>query len=69
MARPDPKGPGHLRRAFLFFGVFLWYINRVIKYFDRYIIKEIAPPFFIGLLIYTFVLLMNQILHNSRRFS
>lgn len=36
--------------------------NRVFKLFDRYIIKEIFPPFFIGLLIFTFVLLMNQIL-------
>ena len=40
----------------------------MIKYFDRYIIKEIAPPFFIGLLIYTFVLLMNQILQFSEIF-
>lgn len=32
------------------------------KIFDRYIIKEILPPFFIGLLIASFVLLMNQIL-------
>jgi len=57
-----------LRRAFLFFGAFLWYINRVFKFFDRYIIKEIVPPFFIGLLIYTFVLLMNQILQLSEVF-
>ncbi len=34
----------------------------MLKFFDRYIIKEIIPPFFIGLLIATFVLLMNQIL-------
>jgi LPS export ABC transporter permease LptG/LPS export ABC transporter permease LptF len=40
----------------------------VIKYFDRYIIKEIIPPFFIGLLTYTFVLLMNQILQLSEIF-
>ena len=40
----------------------------MIKFFDRYIIKEIAPPFFIGLLIYTFVLLMNQILQLSEIF-
>jgi LPS export ABC transporter permease LptG/LPS export ABC transporter permease LptF len=40
----------------------------VTRYFDRYIIKEIAPPFFIGLLIYTFVLLMNQILQLSEIF-
>lgn len=57
-----------MRRAFLFFGAFLWYINIVIKFFDRYIIKEIVPPFFIGLLIYTFVLLMNQILQLSEIF-
>jgi len=40
----------------------------VFKFFDRYIIKEIIPPFFIGLLIYTFVLLMNQILQLSEIF-
>ena len=57
-----------MRRAFLFFSGFLWYTNIVIKYFDRYIIKEIIPPFFIGLLIYTFVLLMNQILQLSEIF-
>lgn len=33
----------------------------MIRYFDRYIFKEIIPPFFIGLLVYSFVLLMNQI--------
>lgn len=38
------------------------------KLFDRYIIKEIIPPFFIGLLVYTFVLLMNQILRLSEIF-
>jgi LPS export ABC transporter permease LptG/LPS export ABC transporter permease LptF len=32
------------------------------KFFDRYILREIAPPFGIGLLLFTFVLLMNQIL-------
>ncbi len=30
--------------------------------FDRYILKEVLPPFLVGLLLYTFVLLMNQIL-------
>jgi LPS export ABC transporter permease LptF/LPS export ABC transporter permease LptG len=34
----------------------------VIRLFDRYILKEIIPPFFIGLVAYSFVLLMNQIL-------
>src|SRR3972149_1597537 len=29
---------------------------------DRYLIKEIIPNFFIGLLVFTFVMLMNQIL-------
>ena len=32
------------------------------KFFDRYILREIAPPFGIGLLLCAFVLLMNQIL-------
>lgn len=34
----------------------------VFKLFDRYILKEIIPPFLIGLVVYSFVLLMNQIL-------
>jgi LPS export ABC transporter permease LptG/LPS export ABC transporter permease LptF len=38
------------------------------KFFDRYIIREIIPPFFIGFLVYTFVLLMNQILLLSELF-
>jgi LPS export ABC transporter permease LptF/LPS export ABC transporter permease LptG len=40
----------------------------VFKLFDRYVLKEIIPPFFIGLLVYTFVLLMNQILLLSEMF-
>lgn len=32
------------------------------RLFDRYILKEITPPFLIGLVVYSFVLLMNQIL-------
>ena len=32
------------------------------KFFDRYILREVAPPFGIGLLLCAFVLLMNQIL-------
>lgn len=31
------------------------------KFFDRYILKEVTPPFFVGLLVYSFVLLMNQV--------
>lgn len=34
----------------------------MLKIFDRYILKEVFPPFLIGLLVTTFVLLMNQIL-------
>ncbi len=32
------------------------------KKFDRYIISELIPPFILGLILYTFVLLMNNIL-------
>ncbi len=38
------------------------------KLFDRYVLKEIIPPFALGLTIYTFVLLMNQILLLSEMF-
>src|SRR4030066_1826302 len=31
----------------------------MLKFFDRYLLKEITPPFFIGLLIYSFVLLVS----------
>lgn len=34
----------------------------MIKSFDRYVLKEIISPFAIGLLVYTFTLLINQIL-------
>ena len=34
----------------------------MLKIFDRYILREIVPPFLVGLLVTTFVLLMNQIL-------
>ena len=40
----------------------------MLKIFDRYILKEIIPPFIIGLLICSFVLLMNQILVLSEMF-
>jgi len=40
----------------------------VFKFFDRYILKELIPPFFVGLLVSTFVLLMNQILLLSEVF-
>jgi len=33
----------------------------MLKFFDRYLLKEIIPPFLIGLLVYSFVLLMNQV--------
>lgn len=38
------------------------------KFFDRYILREVAPPFGIGLLLCTFVLLMNQMLVLSELF-
>ncbi len=34
----------------------------MLKLFDRYILKDILPAFLIGLLVYSFLLLMNQIL-------
>lgn len=34
----------------------------MLKFFDRYILREVAPPFGIGLLLCTFVLLMKEIL-------
>ncbi len=34
----------------------------MLKRLDRYLLQEITPPFFVGLLLCTFVLLMNQIL-------
>lgn len=40
----------------------------MLKLFDRYVLKEIVPPFALGLLVYTFVLLMNQILILSEYF-
>ena len=32
------------------------------KLIDRYILRELAPPFFVGVLVFTFLLLMSQIL-------
>ncbi|MBM3297821.1 MAG: YjgP/YjgQ family permease, partial [Candidatus Aminicenantes bacterium] len=34
----------------------------MLRTFDRYVLREVAPPFFLGLLLFSFVLLMNQIL-------
>jgi len=34
----------------------------MLRTFDRYILREVAPPFVLGLLLFSFVLLMNQIL-------
>ncbi|HYA48662.1 MAG TPA: LPS export ABC transporter permease LptF, partial [Burkholderiales bacterium] len=34
----------------------------MLKVLDRYVLKEIVPPFLVGLLVTTFVLLMNQVL-------
>lgn len=40
----------------------------MIQFFDRYIYRELAPPFLLGLLITTFVFLMNEILLLSEVF-
>jgi LPS export ABC transporter permease LptF/LPS export ABC transporter permease LptG len=40
----------------------------MLKRVDRYILKEIFPPFFLGLVLYAFVLMMNQILILSELF-
>jgi len=37
----------------------------MLKSFDRYVLKEIASPFAIGLLVYTFTLLIHNILYLS----
>lgn len=42
------------------------YDFRMKRAFDRYVLKEIASPFAIGLLVYTFTLLVNQILLLSK---
>jgi len=34
----------------------------MMKRFDRYVLREVATPFFVGLGVYSFVLLMNQLL-------
>jgi LPS export ABC transporter permease LptF/LPS export ABC transporter permease LptG len=34
----------------------------MLKTFDRYILKEVVPPFLVGLFVTTFALLMNQVL-------
>ncbi len=43
-------------------------MSEMLKFFDRYLLKEISPPFFIGLLVYSFVLLMNQVFLLSELF-
>lgn len=40
----------------------------MLKLFDRYILKEIIPPFFLGLAGYTFIMLLNQILYSAEMF-
>jgi len=40
----------------------------MIKKFDKYVLKEVAVPFGIGLTVYTFSLLINQILRLSNLF-
>jgi LPS export ABC transporter permease LptG/LPS export ABC transporter permease LptF len=43
-------------------------LGGMFKFFDSYILREVAPPFGVGLLLCTFVLLMNQILVLSELF-
>jgi LPS export ABC transporter permease LptF/LPS export ABC transporter permease LptG len=40
----------------------IYWVRLMLKIFDRYILKEVFPPFLIGLLVTAFVLLMNQVL-------
>ena len=40
----------------------------MLKIIDRYILKEVVPPFLVGLLVTTFALLMNQILALAELF-
>ena len=40
----------------------------MLKYFDRYVLKEVLPPFFMGLSIYSFVFLMDQLLRAPELF-
>jgi lipopolysaccharide export system permease protein len=40
----------------------------MLKSFDRCLLKEITPPFFLGLVVYSFVLLMNQVFILSELF-
>jgi LPS export ABC transporter permease LptG/LPS export ABC transporter permease LptF len=40
----------------------------MVKYVDRYVLKELFPPFFLGLGIFSFVLLMNELLKAPERF-
>jgi LPS export ABC transporter permease LptG/LPS export ABC transporter permease LptF len=39
-----------------------------VKYFDRYVIREIIPPFGLGLLVYSFVLLADSLLRFPELF-
>jgi lipopolysaccharide export system permease LptF/LptG-like protein len=39
----------------------------VLTIFDRYLVREILLPFFLGLLILTFILLMPPILENAQQ--
>jgi LPS export ABC transporter permease LptG/LPS export ABC transporter permease LptF len=40
----------------------------MLKSFDRYVLREVFPPFAVGLAIYTFVLLMNELLRAPELF-
>ncbi len=52
----------------VFFLAFMEYNCPVFKLFDRYTLKEILPPFFLGIAAYTFIMLLNQILYSAEMF-
>lgn len=52
----------------VFFLAFMEYNCPVFKLFDRYALKEILPPFFLGIAAYTFIMLLNQILFTAEMF-
>ena len=63
---PEPPGPAPFRAGSPQAGPVLYSGGEkspsMLKLFDRYILREILPPFGIGIVLFTFVLLMNQIL-------
>jgi LPS export ABC transporter permease LptG/LPS export ABC transporter permease LptF len=61
-SRRDPKKALEIGLPPLYRGTRPPSANPMLKFFDRYVLREAAVPFGIGLLVYSFVLLMNQLL-------